>query len=203
LAIFAATSRSEEELHILQTLGILHRLDLQPSIPIRVLAPYLDSENEQVRDFAREWFQGYDRAVGEDPLRAYRSFVTRQLSRNEEIPAAFIEYVYERLPPGKAMEVFHFGRWPPQKKDSDVILAEHIVSNVIWLKENGFAERFQKALPEANTELAKLAKHKQWWARLYVVWTMRRHPELRQTDVLQQLASDSDPQVNKAVKSAN
>lgn len=203
LAIFAATARSGEEFHVLQTLGILYRLDLQPSIPIRVLAPYLDSDNDELRGFAREWFQGYDKAVGEEPLKAYRSYVAGRLSRNEEVPAEFIEYIYERLPPGKALEVFHFGRWPPQKKDNDVLLAEHIVSNAIWLKENGFAERFQKALPEAKAELVKLAKHKEWWARLYIVCMMRRYPELQQADILQQLTADSNILVSKTAKAAD
>ncbi len=197
LAIFATTQQRGENEQVLEAILILHLLDLQPSIPIRVLAPYLDSENEQLRDFAREWFQGYDKAVGEDPLQAYKSYVRQKLSRNEEVPVAFIEYVYERLPPNKALEVFHFGRWPPQKKDSEVILAEHIVSNAIWLKENGFAERFQKALPEANAELAKLAKHDEWWVRLYVAWIMRRHRELRQPAIVQSLTADSNALISE------
>jgi hypothetical protein len=201
LAIFAVTEQRDEDQQVLEAILILQLLDLKPSIPIRVLAPYLDSDNKQLHDFAREWFQGHDKTAGEDPLKAYKSYVRERLSRNEEIPVAFIEYVYERLPPGKALVVFHFGQWPPQKKDSDVILAEHIVSDAIWLKENRFAERFQKALPEANAELAKLAKHKEWWVRLYVAWMMRRHPEVRQADVLQLLSADNNKLVREAAKS--
>jgi hypothetical protein len=66
------------------------------------------------------------------------------------------------------------------------------------MKENRFTERFQKLLPEANAELAKLAKHQEWWVRLYVVWTMRHYRELRQPSILQQLSTDSNSLVSKA-----
>jgi hypothetical protein len=65
-------------------------------------------------------------------------------------------------------------------------------------KENKFTERFQKALPEANAELVKLSKHNQWWVRLYVAKTMRRHPELRQDNVIASLSKDSNSLVAKA-----
>lgn len=82
-----------------------------------------------------------------------------------------------------------------------MLLAEHTTSNAIWLKENGFMEQFQAALPEARDELAKLAMHEAWWARLYAAVIMRQHPELRQDDVLQQLSNDADELVSKAAKS--
>src|SRR3972149_6151911 len=202
LAIFAATTESEEEFHVLLTLRILHLLELAPSIPIRVLAPYLDSDSQQLRDFAREWFQGYDSAAGEDPLNAYKSYVQQRLARNEKVPVAFVEYMYERSP-GRALLTFQSGnvdlsaqlqaihealqaarqgrerspdeiRQQREKKrqeevrrhqakieQGEILLAEHIISNAIWLKENKFDERFQKVLPEAAEELAKLTKHKE------------------------------------------
>jgi hypothetical protein len=85
----------------------------------------------------------------------------------------------------------------------EIELAEHIVSNAIWLQKNGFNDRFQAALPEATDELTKLAKHDQWWARLYVAEIMRQHRELRQPDVLQQLSTDSNSLVSEAAKSAH
>ena len=83
---------------------------------------------------------------------------------------------------------------------SDLGLAEHIVSNAVWLNKNNFNDRFQAALPDATAELAKLAKHKQWWARLYVAYIMHQHPELRQAEILQQLASDSHSLVSEAAR---
>jgi hypothetical protein len=226
---------------------ILHSLHLPPSVPIRVLAPYLDTNNPQLRSFVRDWFQGHDNAgPGVSPLRPvnyedYRDFVLRQVNRNEEVPAPFVEYIYERHP-GKALLVFAYASRratvvpklqelrkkledTPQQREktdaeilpqrekkrqnemlrqrekeqlSEILLAEHIVSNAIWLKENDFAEQYSKAMPEATAELVKLAKHKQWWVRLYVAEMMRRHAGLREPSVLKQLASDNNQLVAKA-----
>jgi hypothetical protein len=241
LAIFVVTTTSEEDMHVILALGILHFLDLPPSIPIHVLAPYLDTANQQLRLFVRSWFQSYDKAAAEDPLKAYRSYVGLTLAKNEEVPIEFIKYVYERYP-GRALLVFVYadrqadisdkmqvmqkalqarrqGQEPGQdlieegrqleirqqevrKERSEILLAEHIINNAIWLKEKRFDERFQQALPEAADELAKLAKHDEWWVRLYVAEMMRQHRELRQTDVLQQLSEDINPLVSKTAKSA-
>jgi hypothetical protein len=82
----------------------------------------------------------------------------------------------------------------------ETLLAEHIVSNAIWLKKNKFDERFQTALPEAMAELEKLAKHKEWWARMYVVYIMRQNPMLLKDKILRQLAEDSNAIVSEATK---
>jgi len=203
LAIFAITEKSEENQQVLFARLVLDLLDFPPSLVMRVLAPYLDSDNRQLRLLARDWFQGYSKRIEQDSLKAYSVYVRQSRARNREVPVAFIEYVYEQLPPGKALEVFELGRWPPQMRGSDVILAEHIVSNAIWLKETGFNDRFQQALPEANTELAKLAKHKEWWVRLYVAEIMLRHRDLRQDDVVALLSKDSDPLVAKSAEQMN
>ncbi|MEX2168919.1 MAG: hypothetical protein WD851_06395, partial [Pirellulales bacterium] len=85
----------------------------------------------------------------------------------------------------------------------EVLLAEHIVGNAIWLKEHKFGEEFQKALPEAKEQLWKLSERDdEWWARLYVAEIMRQHRELRQEAVVQRLATDTNSLVSKAAKSA-
>jgi hypothetical protein len=252
LAVFVVTTESAEEQHVLQAFAILLRRALPASIPIRVLAPYLDSENERLRDFARMWFQyhdSHDRIHGRPPLGSvnysdYKQYVGKRLARNEKIPAGFIKFLYERHP-GKALLVFAYAsrypdlagrlqeirtnlesarqgrakspdevrqqrekkrqdelRWQQAKAElSEILLAEHVIGNAIWLNENGFAERFQRALPEVNAELTNLAKHREWWARLYVAEIMRQHPELRQANVVQRLCTDSNALVSKAAKS--
>ena len=247
LAIFAAITKSEEDMHVLITLTILHFLDLSPSVPIRVLAPYLDADDPQFRDFARMWFVSHDGSATASlkaPLctpvdyEQYEEYVSRKLGRGEKIPVGFTRYIYERSPGrallvfayasgsrdvtarlqaiGKAIEARQQGKQPEppdvtgqqveekrrtrSNEKREIRLAEHIVSNAIWLKENGFAERFQAALPEAKESLAKLAKHNGWWARLYVAYIMRQHPELRQEELTQQLRQDADELVSEAAK---
>lgn len=92
---------------------------------------------------------------------------------------------------------------PPPKEGlgrKEIVLAEHIISDAYWLHKNKFDEQSKAALPEAMAELEKLAKHKQWWARLYVVHIMRRHHGLLQDHILRQLAEDENELVSKAAK---
>ena len=253
LAIFVATTVSEEDMHTFAAGTMLDFLDVPPRIPIRVLAPYLDAENEQLRNFVRGWFHYHDsneHIHGKPPLGSvnyheYMEYVRSRLNRSEEIPAGFIKYIYENHP-GKALLVFAYAnrhgdivarllemrkalearrqgreltpeeirqsretrrqdQLRQQKRKqrlSEILLAEHTVSNAIWLKENDeFPHRFQAAIPEARAQLQALAK-KEWWARLYVVYIMRQHPELRLEKVLQQLKEDRNELVREAAQAA-
>jgi hypothetical protein len=207
LAIFAATP-TDDEGRPLMALGIMHLLDLPPKIVIRVLAPYLNADNMNLRSFVRDWFQGHDNAAapgpGLPPLQPvnyedYMNYVRGLLNLRQQVPTAFVEYIYERSP-DRALLVFYYGS-KQVGRPSDILWGEHVVSNALWLKENGFEERYQKALPEAATELAKLSKYDEWWARLYVVEIMRRYPELRQVAVIEQLRKDGNAFVSKGAKS--
>lgn len=247
LAIFVATSPTSGEFHVLQTLRILQRLDIQPSIIIRVLSPYLGSENERLRNFARESFQGYDKAAFEDPFKAYTSFVGNRFSRGQKVPTEFVKYIFERSP-DRALLVFNRAAGhgnivvrlmemrkkleadleerrkkgedlpplppvtnPPdesrrqrdEKLQKEIMLAEHIVSNAIWLNKHDFDDEFDKTLPAAKQQLLRLSKHDEWWVRLYVATIMRRHRELRLADVLGKLSHDSNDLVKEAAQSVN
>jgi len=213
LAIFVATTESSEDLHLFAAGTMLKYLDLPASIPIRVLAPYVDAENEKLRSFARGWFQQHDsndRVHGRPPLGSlnyydYMQYVRKRLERNEDIPAGFIKYIYEK-DPGKGLLVFahSYIDFSPAHRHRHLRrgmeLSERIVSNAIWLNENEFAERFEAALPEANAELAKLAKHEEWWARLYVIYIMRQNHALLKDKILRQLAEDENQLVSQTAK---
>jgi hypothetical protein len=160
----------------------------------------------------------------------YLNSISRMLKRDEEVPGALVEYMYEQSP-AQALLVFlrvdrrdetiarlrairerldarREGREArqveiPQQRDErrELLLATHLVDDAIWFKENKFNEQFQQAKPEVNELLAKLSAHEQWWVRLYVVAIMRREPALRQAGVLEQLRGDGNALVNKAANS--
>lgn len=206
LAIFAANPTGDEQQPLMAN-TILQLLDLPSSIVIRTLAPYLNADSANLRSFVQDWFQDHDNAAspgpGLSPLQRvnyedYRDYVRGLLASRQEVPGAFVDYIYERSP-DRALLVFYFATALQGRKDPDIILAEHIVSNAIWFKENKFDERFQKALPEADAELSKLAKRQEWWVRRYVAEIMQQHPELRQADIAEQLSAESKP-ANKALE---
>jgi len=241
LAIFAATAAGDEQ-RPLAAVVILSRLQIPPKVTIRVLAPYLDTDDPTLHSFLYDIFHGLDHANSGPFVCAnyydYLEYVRRQVNRNEEIPGPFIKYIYERSP-GQALAVFRSatvdvsdyiqaintsveaaqqGRAPTEQERKEIrqiqaerqrdgqerreiLLAEHIISNAIWLHKRGFNERFQAALPDAMSELDKLAKHEEWWARLYVVYIMRQNPPLLRDKVLRQLGEDSNALVSEAAES--
>jgi hypothetical protein len=228
LAVFVATTESSEDTHVLGAWMIWRYLGVSPEATIRVLAPYLDSSDDSLRGFARDFIQGHEDF---DDFKKY-------VSRNEEIPDAFIKVLYERSP-GQALLIFQRGSvdaraqlraigtavearqqgrelTPEEREEIDDIkqkserkaresreirLAEHIVSNALWLHKHGFNERFQAALPEARAELEKLVSHKQWWARLYVAYIMRQNKVLPRDGILRKLAEDENALVREAATS--
>jgi hypothetical protein len=222
LVIFVATTESEEYTHVILSHLILRYLGVSPEYIVQVLAPCLESDDRRLHEFARRWFKSHDDA---DPgewaaanYKEYMDYVRRQVRNNEEVPAGFVRYIYSRSP-GLALRVFQTASRgknfdaqlqarrnrvaqpiPQPNTSSDIALAEHLISNAIWLNKRGFNDRFQAALPEAMTELEKLAKHKEWWARLYVVYIMRQNPMLVKDNVLRQLAEDSNELVREATK---
>jgi hypothetical protein len=84
------------------------------------------------------------------------------------------------------------------KGPDELLLSELVVSHAIRLKR--FDEQFRQALPEAKVHLTKLANHDEWWVRRYVAEIMRRHPELRVSEVVETLSNDGNSSVSKAAK---
>jgi len=235
VVIFASSPTSDEH-RPLFALMILRLLDPPSKVVIPVLAPYLNAENKNLRSFVRDWFQGHDNGgSGSSRLKPvnyedYADYVRAKINGNEEIPPAFIEYIYERSP-DRALLVFNradrrgktVDRLRAMRKEleqqgndvqdklpqpragmgrSEILLAEHTIGNAIWLKKHSFDKQFPEALPEAKQQLSRLAGQDQWWVRLYVAEIMRRHRELRQADVLKKLRHDSNALVSKSAKSA-
>jgi len=231
LAVYAAAPGEQQPLI---ALAILQLLDLPPSFVIPSLAPHLSDDNIKVRSFARDWFQAHDNAGADETklkpvnFEDYAHYV-RKARQNENVPTAFIQYLYERSP-NRAFLVFVRtdqqsdavkGLKAIRKKmeqqganleglprpragveKNELLLAEHTISNAIWLRKHYYHERFPAASQLAKQELYKLAERNEWWVRLYVAEIMLRNRELRLADVLDRLSRDSNALVSKAAKSA-
>lgn len=224
LAIYVATTESVEDTHALAALVLWRHLNLSPKSTIRVLAPYLDSDNRALRGFVDDLFDGQN-------FEDFRDYVRRQ----EDVPVSLVDYLYERSPGEALLVMSNAGvdvkaqlqavrtRMEANRQDREltseerdridevqeqserramerreILLAEHVVANAIWLKQNKFYLRFGMALPEAKEQLTKLSKNEKWWARRYVVEIMRRYPELRVDTVWDDLSDDDNELVRKA-----
>lgn len=83
---------------------------------------------------------------------------------------------------------------------NELLFAEHIISNAIWLRKYQFDHRIPFAMQQATKQLSRLSDHEQWWVRLYVAETMRQNRELRQDEVLEKLSRDRNELVSKVAK---
>jgi hypothetical protein len=227
LAVFVATTESSEDTHVLLSLMIWRYLQVSPAATIRILAPYLDASDDSLRGFAREWLSGHDDY--EDYKKYVRWQVSRdeavpaplikllyerspgqalQVFRSGSVDVrAHVQAAIAQLE-ATGQELEDLEPTPQEQEESErkelkgreILLAEHIVSNALWLHRHKYEERLQEALPEAMAELEKLAKHEQWWARLYVVYIMRQNSVLLQDHILRKLAEDENELVSKAAE---
>ncbi|MEQ8846875.1 MAG: hypothetical protein RIC11_03930 [Botrimarina sp.] len=107
VAVFVATTDywSEPAIGCVVVYRILDRLEVQPKAVIRTFAEYLDSENELLRGFVRDWFRGF--GPPGDPLDdEYKDYLIDNLCRGQEVPSEFIELLFEESP-GRALLVFN------------------------------------------------------------------------------------------------
>jgi len=158
----------------------------------------------------------------------YADYV-RKGRQGGNLPTAFVQYIYERSP-NRAFLIFvrtdrqsnavkgleairkkmeqqgaNLNKLPRARagvEKNELLLAEHKISNAIWIKKYYFDDRFPEATQLAKHELDKLAERDEWWARLYVAEIMRRNRELRLPDVLDRLSRDSNALVSKSAKSS-
>jgi hypothetical protein len=113
LALFVTTMKSDENMHVVITAGILNGLDFPARIPIRVLAPYLEADNPELRDFAGIWFGAHD-AGTRSPARSlsrnyydYLEYVQWKVNRKQDIPKPFRKYLFEQSP-DRALLIFAY-----------------------------------------------------------------------------------------------
>jgi len=211
LAYFAEhLVKGEPGIEVLKVRYLLDHLDIRASVIIATLAPYLDAEDEELRSLVQDWFQFHDKArapgPGLPPLQPvnysdYEKYVQDRLTLNQPLPEAFVKYIFDALP-GNALLAIAFANYeahadhegqeptPRDTQTSDIIWAEHIISDAIWRRINGFDERFEEINQEAVAELEKLSKHDAWWVRLYVAEIVKQHPELGAEGVVERLRQD-------------
>jgi len=179
-----------------------HDLKMEPIVYLRTCTKQLDAERQEVRQMASRFLGFADGS--ESGLRIDFSIYDPLLRENGELKDGLIRYMYVRSP-GEALlavsNVFLTGNAHVEER-RDMIWAEHVVSEAIWIKRHNFQMRDQgNAGERAKQMLSSLSLSSHWWTRLYVVQIMRQHPVLRQTEVIQKLQKDEHAMVREAAAS--
>jgi hypothetical protein len=178
---------------------IVRRLGISDDAIVRALAPLLNTTDRELGKSIRSVLGGIEgRSAGRRPdFSCYRELIAEPLRRGAAPPTGLVRYMYD-ADAGEALLLLmraHELRRPEEIKP--ILWAEHVVADVLWKQRYGFLAP-DAIEPAAAEELAGLACHGEWWARLYAAEIMRQYPAFRQTEVIGGLRSDAHPLVRQA-----
>lgn len=182
--------------------AILDELAFSQSALVAALVPLLDSMDQTQVAAARGVLATVEDASAEraPDFSYYRELIAARVTAGQAPPAGLIRHMYE-LAPGQALLAMlraYQLRQPDEIKP--ILWAEHAVSDVIWKQRFGFLAPGEID-PQAAAELARMARHEHWWARLYAVQIMRQHAEFRLVELVAVLQADDHPLVRDVAQS--
>jgi len=184
--------------------AIIRELNIPNHAVIEALVPLLGTADPDLGRSVRSILGGFEgRSAGRRPdFSAYRAIIAEHIRSGQEPPNDLISYIYGS-DPGEALLTLMRAYQLRQPADLQPLLwAEHVVADVLWKQRHGFLNPAEIE-PAAARELASLARHPAWWARLYVAEVMRQHPAFRQPGLLEQLQRDLHRLVREAAFSAH
>jgi len=202
---------------------VLHFAALDRHLIVAALVPYLESPDSKIAEQALRYLHVFDQCTcaacragigpgvagirpGVDVV-VYLDFFQRALAEGKDPPRVLTRYLYERDPGGVVLMLTglreYFGRTREELLSADerkaIFWAEHVISDTIWKHEYGFLDK-DKVEPEAARELERLARHKEWWVRLYAAEIMRQHAAFRREVLVRRLAKDRHPLVREVAE---
>ncbi|MSU76559.1 MAG: hypothetical protein EXS16_00535 [Gemmataceae bacterium] len=164
------------------------------------LISLLETRDGKIYTEVCTWLNNIDvgsRIDAESKLMSYRETL---LGRKEAPPRGLVGYVYEVSPRRDLLlfgEIYSekpkFGDFP-----RDLVWSDHVITTVKWRLLNRFLQ--EGDLEKAQKELDTLSKHKGWYARRYVVETMRQTPKLGTPEITERLKKDANPLVADPAK---
>lgn len=165
---------------------------------VESVMPLLDATDAKLVETADNILAGLEHRSAErrPDLSVYRELLADGIRNHEPRPDALIMHMYD-ADPGYAMLTLmrvHQLREPDAIKE--ILWAEHVVSDAQWRQRYGFLPE-DESDPQAVNQLAGLARHDAWWARMYVAAVMRQNASLRSDTDIQMLQQDADPLVRQ------
>lgn len=126
-----------------------------------------------------------------EPGRNYESVLRL---RKDAPPLGLVRYMYSTSPENAVRIRVYADEMPDERQ---LIWRVHCVSEYHWRKQNRFEEARKEALASALRETEVLARHGEWWVRLYAAEVLSRHSELGSEEFIRLLRTDSHELVRK------
>lgn len=166
---------------------VIQALPIPPEHVIRALVPLLESEDRALRAAVGNVLSEHEHRSLERGANfsAYRPLLA------QAPPTGLVRHLFETDAGAALLELTHLEVTDSAELRA-LLWAEHEVTDALWKLERRYVST---AEPEALAQLATLARHPRWWARLYAAEVARREPALRAAVPLEQLRRDAHPLV--------
>jgi hypothetical protein len=195
--LFLFSSRGTSTREAMAFGGLRDRLRIPPLAIVRALVPYLDGEDARLRTELAGVLAEYEHHDVDHPpsFAVYRPLLDEALRAGEEPPTGLVRHLYATHPGQALLTMMRvFERDPAARRP--IRWAERTVANELWKRRFGFSRGPVDAA--VSEELAAMAAHPAWWARLFAAAVMTREPVLRDEALLRALAQDEHALVRRA-----
>lgn len=120
-------------------------------------------------------------------------------ARSSQPPAKLVRWMFERDASAALWEMMEvYGRAISSAERRQIVLSEHVVSEVLFRQERGLLEAgaFE---PAAAEQLDRLSQSEHWWVRLYAAQVLSEHPKLRKDATVERLKTDPSALVQQTL----
>ncbi len=178
---------------------VLARIDRPKTPVVRALLRRLDDPDVAVRTNVRELLRGYeDQSATRPPdFSVYREVIEEDVRARREPQASLVRHMYETDAGTALLTMVRANGLRRPAEIQPILWAEHVVSDLMWRRQFGFAAPRQVDAA-AMRELEAMSRSRWWWVRLYVAEIVRSNPELGGDVVVQRLAGDGNGLVRRA-----
>lgn len=165
---------------------------------VRALVPLLETRDAARRRALGGVLAEFEHASVDRPpsFAIYRPFLEEPMRAGAAPPPGLVRHLYETDAGSALLLLARLDRLERHEL-AEILWAEHVIADVLWKHAHGFLPP-DRVEPAAAGELARLAAHGRWWARLYALRVMGETPAFRDPAAIRRLADDAHPLVREA-----
>lgn len=177
-------------------------VNLPGTAEVHALAPFVDSDDEQLQSVAIEMLKG-TAGRGSALVPNLEPFILYLSGQGRKNPSErLIRFIFQ-LDPCQALDgLERFGFVRVRGGDAKVALQGHVIANGIWLDradvffpDKVIQARLHEAMPEVEQALFELAGNDTWWVRLCAAEVVRKSERFRTEKVMERLRGDKHPAI--------
>jgi hypothetical protein len=179
---------------------VLYYTRIPRTAMVAAVAPLLNCGDNKIERSARAVAEIIEGGINQGDcvnFTYYRNYAEGCQRTGKEIEIGLVKRMYS-VDPGQALLTYLDVYEQEIHQQRPIRLGEKAVSDYFWKRRYGFLGP-NEVDPQAVEQLKLLSERSEWWARLYVAYIYRDHPELRSEEAVQRLREDGHPLVKEAM----